>query len=31
MWRAGAIRGANGLGENELTVSGRMLLIPMGD
>ncbi len=26
-----AIRGANGLGENELTVSGRMLLIPMGD
>ncbi len=26
-----AIRGANGLDENELTVSGRMLLIPMGD
>lgn len=27
----GAIRGANGLGENEATVSGQMLLIPMGD
>ena len=26
-----AIRGANGLGENETAVSGRMLLIPMGD
>ena len=26
-----AIRGANDLGENEGSVSGRMLLIPMGD
>lgn len=26
-----AIRGANGLAENEQTVSGRMLLIPMGE